>query len=182
MRQKSTVSGQTFVENLETKWQEIMTMVSPTPEELENFYIYALSVTTNMAQSPHKVTSITTDMLTEMTTRLSQILHSPAKTDPVGVVKSLLSSEWWKNLQNSLHPNEEETPVTFWIKGATWTPIDNTLRERRNEHDFGKKGECRHRVQVSIDPRTETRLTYDQERHPPTNTRAGGTISHDIMA
>ncbi len=98
-------------------------MVSPTPEELENFYIYVLSVTTNMAQSPHKVTAITTDMLTEMTIRLSQILHSPVKTDPVGEVESLLSSEWWKNLQNSLHPNEEEIPVTFWIKDAAWTPM-----------------------------------------------------------
>jgi hypothetical protein len=86
-------------------------MDSPSPEELENFLIYGMSVTTNMAQSPHKVTATTTDMLTKMTTSLSQILYSPAKTDPVRAVESLLSNEWWKDLKNSLH--------------AAWTLIDN---------------------------------------------------------
>ena len=120
-------------------------MDTPTPEEIENFHIYALSVTTSMTQSPHKVIGVTTNILTEMTTQFDQILNSPAKTDPTVAVESLLSNEWWKTLQNSLRLHEEETPGTFWIKGDAWTPIDYALSERRNEHDFGKDKPSRSR-------------------------------------
>jgi hypothetical protein len=92
MRLKAVELGQTFIGNLEIRWQEIWSeMDSPSSAELENFLIYATSV--NMAQSSHKVTATTTDMLTKMTTSLSQILGSPAKTDPAKAAESLLSKE-----------------------------------------------------------------------------------------
>jgi hypothetical protein len=146
MRLKALESGRMFIENLEIRWQEIwIGMDSPSSEKLENFLIYATSVATNMAQSPHKVTTTTTDMLTKMTTSLSQILGFPAKTDPAKAVESLLSNEWWKDLKNSLHPQEGETPIIFWIRGAVWTVIDTILSDSRIEHDFGRDKSSRSR-------------------------------------
>jgi hypothetical protein len=73
----------------------------------------------------------------KMTTSLSQILGSPAKTDSVKATESLLSNEWWKDLKDSLHPQEGGTPMIFWIRGAAWTVIDNFLSDGKTEHDFG---------------------------------------------
>jgi hypothetical protein len=190
MRQKALESGQTFVGNLETQWQQIWSgMEPPSSTDLENFLIYAESVTTNMAQSSHKITAITTDMLTKMTTSLSQILVSQAKTEPAKEAESLLSGGWWQELKNSLHAQEGETPVIFWIRGPAWTVIDNGLSDSKTEHGFGRDKPSRsrrvlteHSIQMRLDSRTETRRAHDQNRQPPTITRAGGTISHDFMA
>lgn len=146
MRLKAVESGRTFVGNMESRWQEIWAgMDSPSSAELENFLIYATSVTTNMAQSSHKVTATTTDMLTKMTTSLSQILGSQAKTEPAKAAESLLSNGWWQELKDSLHPQEGETPVIFWIKGAAWTDIDSVLSDSKTEHDFGRDKPSRSR-------------------------------------
>jgi hypothetical protein len=146
MRLKAVELGRTFVGNLETRWQEIWSgMDSPSSAELENFLIYATSVATNMAQSSHKVTATTADILTKMTTSLSQILGSPAKTDPAKAAESLLSNEWWKDLKDSLHSQEGETPVIFWIRGAAWSDIDSALSDSKTEHDFGRDKPTRSR-------------------------------------
>jgi hypothetical protein len=146
MRQKALESGQTFVGNLETRWQEIWSgMESPSSVDLENFLIYAKSVTMNMAQSPHKITASTTDMLTKMTTSLSQILVSQVKTETAKEAESLLSGEWWQELKDSLHPHEGETSAIFWIRAAAWTAIDNGLSDGKTEHGFGRDKPSRSR-------------------------------------
>jgi len=84
-------------------------------------------------------------MLTKMTTSLSQLLASQTKTEPAKAAESLLSNGWWQELKDSLHPQEGETPVIFWIKGAAWTVIDNGLSDSKTEHGFGKDKPSRSR-------------------------------------
>jgi hypothetical protein len=84
-------------------------------------------------------------MLTKMTTSLSQILVSQAKKESVKAAESLLSNGWWQELKDSLHPQEGETPVIFWIRGAAWTTIDNGLSDGKTVHGFGKDKPSRSR-------------------------------------
>jgi len=107
IRQKSLTSSRESIDNLLTRWTELPDAF--TREDMEGFYIYALSMATSLVQSPHKVADTIARILTDMTTRLASIIQPSQRTDWVPKVRNLLSSEWWQLLKESLRLSEEET-------------------------------------------------------------------------